>query len=279
MGYFNNEDSIIAEQAYTRMLKLAESMKPKEDKDLWELQSLYWDRPRFMNLFRKLMRFHQGQKLRILDLGCGNGKFLYICSTFGFKELIGVDYFQTKETSYLATVEGGSISNSVDFNKPNFLNFFQDESIDCLVCMETFEHLLNHPLGFLLEGWKKLRPGGILLFTVPNPANLANALKLISGRSYQWGMCKFAMLPKLSLESQGFNPEWDIHFMEYAQPDMQTVFNQVPGAIVLDKGFVGADPYYLDSLSKRLFKWLLKLLHLRDWRLFSNTQYWVLRKQ
>jgi 2-polyprenyl-3-methyl-5-hydroxy-6-metoxy-1,4-benzoquinol methylase len=275
----HSQDEIRGEQAYDKMLKLADLVETKENKHYLELRSLYRARPRLMNLFRKLIRFHQGQKLRILDLGCGNGKFLFICSTFGFKELIGVDYFVTKENSYLANVEGGSISNYVDFNKRNFLDFVQDESIDCLVCMETFEHLLNHPLGFLLEGWKKLRAGGLLLFSVPNPANIANALTLISGKTYQWGTLKFAMVPKLGSDLQQLNPEWDIHFMEYSQHDMQAIFTQVPRAIVLDKGFVGANSCYLESPFKRFFKWQLKLLHLRNSRIFANTQYWVLRKQ
>jgi len=262
------------EQRYNRLLnKLEVTDTPSQ----WEAEELHHSRPRFEKLYHGLHRHMDEKRNVIVDLGCGNGKFLYLCTNAGFDRLVGVDYFGSKEDSYLSEFQNATILQA-DFNKPEFLSDFEDESVDCVVSTETFEHLLNHPLGYLREGWRILRPEGLFLFSVPNPANIQNAIRLLLGNSYQWGIVEFAKALKLN-EDGDIEPMWNIHFMEYAPTDMEEIFSELPGVHVAEKGFAGANSSTYDSDYKKLPKDVLRMTGLRDKRLFAKTQYWILKKR
>jgi SAM-dependent methyltransferase len=60
---------------------------------------------------------------------------------------------------------------------------FVDGRFDVISCWETMEHFNFNPVGFIRELHRILKPGGQILLTVPNMAELENRVKLLCGKS------------------------------------------------------------------------------------------------
>ncbi|PQP41641.1 class I SAM-dependent methyltransferase [Mycolicibacterium austroafricanum] len=60
---------------------------------------------------------------------------------------------------------------------------FADDSVDVVTACEILEHCEHFPLRFANEVRRVLRPGGLLLITVPNVASIANIAKLVLGKN------------------------------------------------------------------------------------------------
>jgi 2-polyprenyl-3-methyl-5-hydroxy-6-metoxy-1,4-benzoquinol methylase len=58
-----------------------------------------------------------------------------------------------------------------------------DNSFDIVIFSEVIEHLRISPLRALAEINRIMKPGGLLLLTTPNIANLSNILKLLQGKN------------------------------------------------------------------------------------------------
>ncbi len=90
---------------------------------------------------------------RILDAGCGNGKYASYLLKLGYHNLIAIDLFDTipfKEVPYLkASIE------AIPCN---------DNEFDFIYCNSVIYHLTKPEKG-LSEFRRVLKPGGILLFT------------------------------------------------------------------------------------------------------------------
>ncbi|MFB1295259.1 methyltransferase domain-containing protein [Mycobacterium sp. pW049] len=60
---------------------------------------------------------------------------------------------------------------------------FGNDSVDVITACEILEHCEYFPLRFANEVRRVLRPGGVLLITVPNVASVANIAKLVLGKN------------------------------------------------------------------------------------------------
>lgn len=114
-----------------------------------------------------------------LDLGCGNGKTLLSLPN-NFINLYGVD---------ILDILSPEAKTKVKFSSAD-LNFeklpFADNSIELVTAFQIIEHLEN-PFFVMREVHRILRPGGIFMFSVPNPFNLAFRLKfLFTGNMPPW---------------------------------------------------------------------------------------------
>lgn len=229
-------------------------------------------------MFRAIERYLPPERRRsIADIGCQNGFFLRLSSTLGFDELLAVDYFPVEpERSFLTGLSGVRFLKA-NFNEEGFLREQPAESLDCVVSTEVIEHIFHYPLGYLLECWRVMRHGGLLLLSTPNPCTLANAARLATGRPISWGDVAFATTPKVTREGLPL-AVWDIHFREYAAPHLQAIVKELPGVTVLEAGFLANAPAASEPLFKRAAKRLVWGAGAGGWRPVSATQYLILRK-
>ena len=110
---------------------------------------------------------------RILDIGCGNGKFLKYLLNFGDFKLYGIE------------LEGNSAKRAAQIPEINLkigtlLNDdFAENTFDAISLFHVFEHLIE-PRGTLATINKILKPGGSLTISFPNIDSLQS--KVFKGK-------------------------------------------------------------------------------------------------
>ncbi len=115
----------------------------------------------------------EGSGLQILDLGCRDGA---LSETYlDGNHVIGVDV----DRAALARAQERGLETAwadADETLP-----FPDESFDVVVAAEVLEHL-RLPERALAEAMRVLRPGGLLVGSVPNCFRLKSRLRFLLGR-------------------------------------------------------------------------------------------------
>ena len=132
-----------------------------------------------------LQRLCGDQRIRILDLGCGNGYITARLAELGH-QVTGLD----------AAPDGISIAQA----KYPGLNFRQcsiyadewpdvdDESFDCVVSLEVVEHLI-YPKKLFEKSYRLIRKGGHLIVSTPYHGYAKNlALSLVNGWDRHFGV-------------------------------------------------------------------------------------------
>lgn len=109
------------------------------------------------------------RNVRILDLGCGHGAFIYFLQQAGYQNIHGVDV--SSEQVALAHKFGINVVEQQDIG--SYLTTVQDETVDVVLLMDVLEHLSRQELFDMLdEVFRILRPGGKCIAHVPNAAGL-----------------------------------------------------------------------------------------------------------
>lgn len=127
------------------------------------------------------LEFVEGKK--VLDVGCGTGIFSYFLASKG-KDVIGIDMLPEHIT----------IANRM-YKLPNLqfkvmdaanLNF-PDNSFDCVLFLETIEHVDN-PVEILKDIYRVLKPGGCLVVSTPNSNSYISILQqmFIKEKRIKW---------------------------------------------------------------------------------------------
>jgi SAM-dependent methyltransferase len=99
---------------------------------------------------------------KVLEVGCGDGAMLQILANRKI-EVVGVDASSSGiDRCLVAGLRAQCLDVSTDALP------FPDDSFDVVICLETFEHLMN-PHFALQEIRRTLRSGGIFLCSIPNP--------------------------------------------------------------------------------------------------------------
>lgn len=99
---------------------------------------------------------------QILEAGCGTGQVVAALRARGY-DCIGVDYAQQTITQVHKIlpdlpISFGDVTNLVDV---------KDGAFAAVISLGVVEHRRDGPEPFLEEAWRLLRPGGILLMSVP----------------------------------------------------------------------------------------------------------------
>lgn len=109
----------------------------------------------YFSFFRKVPLKDKG---RLLDIGCGSGRYIYVLKENGW-DVKGVD---VGHTNYGRSVLG------LDIYEGNFLDAgLQPKSFDAVTFWWTLEHMYD-PLAMLKEAYRVLKKGGVAVIGVPN---------------------------------------------------------------------------------------------------------------
>lgn len=145
------------------------------------------------NLVAKLRRVWEGKKVdvyrralgagpkRILDVGCGEGRFLQVLRDFGDArwELVGVDFDP-------AAVERCRARGFTAYAKRVEDMAAEEGTFDCVIMLQLIEHV-EDPVVIAKRVFSLLRPGGIFVVETPNLAGWDYALF----RKRWWGHYHF----------------------------------------------------------------------------------------
>lgn len=143
---------------------------------------------------------NNADRIRILDLGCGNGSFSNVLSSLGY-DVVGVEYSASgiaiaqQEYPDCKFIEASIYDLPYSQLKPEF---------DVVISVEVIEHLFD-PKQLIRSAKQCLKPGGTLILTTPYHGywkNLALALsgKMDSHHTVLWdgGHIKFFSVPTLT---------------------------------------------------------------------------------
>jgi 2-polyprenyl-3-methyl-5-hydroxy-6-metoxy-1,4-benzoquinol methylase len=123
----------------------------------------------------KLFRQHVGGPgRRVLDVGCRAGALTR--SYFDGNDVVGLDVDRE------ALQEAARLGIKTVWADANRRLPFSDESFDVVVAGELIEHLAA-PQAFVDEAYRVLRPGGMLVGSIPNAFRLKNRLRFLFGRN------------------------------------------------------------------------------------------------
>lgn len=120
---------------------------------------------------RAHLRDHLPPTGRVLDLGCGAGRWFEELSAGGAREVVGADVAEAALDRARGRHPGVEL-HRVPFEGP--LPFPRD-GFDAIWCAETLEHVADTE-GFLSEARRVLRPGAPLVLTVPDHGRVRTAL-------------------------------------------------------------------------------------------------------
>jgi 2-polyprenyl-3-methyl-5-hydroxy-6-metoxy-1,4-benzoquinol methylase len=122
---------------------------------------------------------------RVLDLGCSPGHVGMALIKGGF-EVFGIDL----NSEYLKKYPSQSWVERLKIKHVAFEHEpipFPDAFFEYVIFTEVLEHIaISDPLKILLEIKRVLKPGGIMVLSTPNVANISNVLALIKGDNIFW---------------------------------------------------------------------------------------------
>lgn len=165
-----------------------------------------------------------------LEIGCGQGFVLVDALTRGWR------------------VHGTDIQdNRIDLAKNDAISFvkgellkigFDNDSFDSIYMDSILEHV-QHPVMYLEEIRRILRPGGVLYVGVPNEASLANDVKEIIFRGFQRKDISVRLKPFVS----------PYHINGFTKTSLKKAFQKAGFKIVIFRNFAG----HYDWLKHRAF--------------------------
>ncbi|WP_272501886.1 class I SAM-dependent methyltransferase [Salinibacter ruber] len=119
---------------------------------------------------RTLKRFMPSRKdLRIVDLGCGHGDYVYHLRELGYENVEGVDVSQEQIELARALGLEGIVCDEIE----EYLRGQEPDSIDVVLLIDVLEHLDRSKLFSVMDEVSRvLRSGGTCLVHVPNALGL-----------------------------------------------------------------------------------------------------------
>jgi SAM-dependent methyltransferase len=172
------EAAIVPEWNFDRWLKELEVSAeacPSGDSAEQELAYMRQHAWRFRRLWRMMPR--TSRPLRLLEIG-PTPFTLLLKRAFPHWQVSALDRSDRWQERF---ARGGVPLHSCDLDHVQIP--LDDECFDFIICAEVLEHVFAPPTAVIREIARTMRPGGSLLLTVPNLANLRNRLAFLFGHS------------------------------------------------------------------------------------------------
>lgn len=153
----------------------------KADADFWDK---YWTGSITKELFKPyeegnldefslVFEKYLGKDDRILEAGCGTGRYIVALLARGYRKIEGIEWGR-KTIEKVRSIYPDlpvSVGDVLSVDVP-------DHSYDGYISLGVVEHRVEGPEPFLTEAFRILRPGGYAIFSVP----YVNALRKIKGQ-------------------------------------------------------------------------------------------------
>jgi 2-polyprenyl-3-methyl-5-hydroxy-6-metoxy-1,4-benzoquinol methylase len=135
--------------------------------------------------------------LKLLDIGCGNGSFIYKAKELGF-DVYGID---VDSKSIQVASEKLGLKNVYNMSLDEFVEYAKKEGLkfDVITFFQVLEHQTD-PSGFIQKVKELLNPGGKVVGSVPNRDRLFAEFSR-SGRTYDFPPHHFLWFNKKALEN------------------------------------------------------------------------------
>lgn len=166
------------------------------------------------------------QKIRVLDLGCGNGSLSNLIAQQGY-DVVGVEESKSGfESAHLNFPDCHFIQASI-YNLP-----YSDleKSFDIVISSEVIEHLL-YPRELVRAARRCLKPNGHLIMTTP-----------------YHGYLKFFVLALTGRMDSHFNPLWDGGHVKFFSTTTMTELLKSERCTNIKFSFAGRLPYLWKSM-------------------------------
>lgn len=147
-------------------------------------------------------------KNELIDIGCASGHQVFKAAPL-CKRVVGIDVGVEFITTAKKVAEENKIKN-VEFilTEGNKVPF-PDNSFDRLICSEVLEHVIEVD-DFLDEILRVLKPGGIMVFTVPNWNNRGTFYKRLKNL-----FRPFPFTPITDFSMEGIKKHGDAHVRQF----------------------------------------------------------------
>lgn len=195
---------------------------------------------------------------RVLDLGCSPGHMSMALTKAGF-DVWGLDLNENWLVKYSPGWAERLRVRQASLEEEPIPE--EDESFDLVIFTEVLEHIaVTHPKEVLKEIHRVLKPGGRLILSTPNVANVSNLLALGTGENIFWD-------PSI------FYGSVDRHNREYTPRELVTLLETSPFQS-FDLGYANTWSNWnaaTASIVQRVLPVLAKHPRLRRHPLFNNT--------
>lgn len=132
---------------------------------------LTWSKGYFRAHYSKFLP--SDKNARILEVGCGYGRYIKTLLEMGYKNCYGID-LSPEQVSYAKRVLG--LSNVDQADALDWLDG-KEAMFDCILGLDILEHFQTDDLlRFGEKMYKALKPGGCVIFQVPNGMSPLNPL-------------------------------------------------------------------------------------------------------
>lgn len=214
---------------------------------------------------------------KILHIGDGQGYIPILLHRFwGVRSQISLDLFPMKATytCLKSTAESDSTDctytassrstdhlevRNVDYSIESlqqdisvFDNWYsvEEESTDVIFALEVLEHLTSGPMAFLLNSFRALRQGGVLVLTTPNSSSSRAIMRILKGNN------PFSYSPFRRLSPNVVGPE---HIKEYSRTELYGALEHAGFSLQVSTTF---SPYAHEDISPGLKQLLLNDFHI-----------------
>lgn len=158
----------------------------------------------------------------VVDIGCYTGSFVQTAARrFPHMLVLGVDY--SDENIRIARLLYPDLRDR--FRRMNVYRLnFSDDSLDCVTLQEVLEHL-EGAAHAIKEINRVLKPGGVLIVSVPNPFYIRTLASFVTNEILNAFRRWLGQPPKL--KTQVFTPtlEWDRHVSAWTPETLLTLLS------------------------------------------------------